>query len=109
MHITEDNVVRVFYLPNTRTVADFQLLSLIVRVATDIRWMFMYNAARAVATRANEERLAAATWLFNEIDQPANTSQTQDSGPIEYRTPSASDDVIRIFRLAPPNERPAPR
>jgi hypothetical protein len=100
MRIMEDNVVRVFYLPNTRTVADFQLLSFIARVATDIRWMFMYNAARAVATRANEERLAAAAWLFDELDQPTNA--LQDSGPHEYRIPSASDDVIRIFRLEPP-------
>src|SRR5260370_31808310 len=49
--ITEDNILRVFYLPNTKTVTDFQLLSLIVRVTTNARWMFTYNAARAVATR----------------------------------------------------------
>ena len=98
--ITEDNILRVFYLPNTKTVTDFQLLSLIVRVTTNARWMFTYNAARAVATRGNEEGLAAAAWLFNELDQPVNASQ--DSGPHEYRLPSASDDVIGIFRLASP-------
>ena len=62
--------------------------------------MFTYNAARAVATRGNEEGLAAAAWLFNELDQPATAPQ--DSGLHEYRIPSASDDVIRIFRLALP-------
>jgi uncharacterized UBP type Zn finger protein len=100
MRITEDNIVRVFYLPNTKTVMDFQMLATLVRTATDVRWMFTYNAARAVAARGNEEGLAAAAWLFNELDQPVNASQ--DSGPHEYRIPSASDDVIRIFRLAPP-------
>jgi hypothetical protein len=99
MRLAEDNIVRVFYLPNTKTVMDFQLLSLKVRVATNIRWMFMCNAPRAVAARGNEEGLGAAAWLFNELDQPANAPQ--DSGPHEYRIPSASDDVIRIFRLAP--------
>jgi type II secretory pathway component GspD/PulD (secretin) len=100
MRITEDNIVRVFYLPNTKTVMDFQMLATLVRTATDVRWMFTYNAARAVAARGNEERLALATWLFNELDEPTNVPQ--DSGPHEYRIPSASDDVTRIFRLPPP-------
>jgi hypothetical protein len=100
MHITGDNIVRVFYLPNTKTVMDFQMLATLVRTATDVRWMFTYNAARAVAARGNEERLALATWLFNELDQPTNVPQ--DSGPYDYRIPSVSDDVTRIFRLAPP-------
>jgi hypothetical protein len=31
-----------------------------------------------------------------------NQLKEMHSGPHEYRIPSASDDVIRVFRLAPP-------
>jgi hypothetical protein len=102
MRASKDNIVRVLYLPNTPTVKDFQNLDFVVRVATNTRWMFTYNAARAIAARANEEGLAVAAWLFDELDQPTIAPQPQDSGPLEYRIPSESDDVVRIFRFAPP-------
>jgi hypothetical protein len=93
-----DNVARVYYLPNVKTVTDFQSLTFVARVATNVPWLFTYNQPRAAAARATTEQLDIVGWLFDELGQPANL---RDSGPHEYRLPDASDDVVRVFYLTP--------
>lgn len=91
-----EGVVRVFYLPNTKTVQNFQQLVTTVRSVTNVRRMFTYNAPRAVVMRSTAEEVELTEWLFNELDKPANS---QDTGPHEYRLTNASDDVVRVFYL----------
>jgi type II secretory pathway component GspD/PulD (secretin) len=90
-----DSVVKVFYLPYTKTVQDFQLLVITARTATDLRRMFTYNATRAALVRGTAEEVDAVEWLLRDLD-PEN----QNAGPHVYRYPTASDDMVRIFYLA---------
>jgi len=84
------DLVRIFYLTNTKTVQDFQEVANLVRTATMIRSAFTYNASKALALRGTDDQIALAGWLINEL----NTN-----GQDEYRVPNTSDDVVRVFYL----------
>jgi len=98
-----DSVLKVFYLPNTKTVQDFQELATAVRMLTNTRRMFTYNAPRAVAARGTAEQIEVADWLFNELDSPPNPQgtlrQAKGAGHLEYRPTGTSDDVLRVYYL----------
>jgi hypothetical protein len=87
---SEGDVVRIFYLPNVKTIQDFQEIATLVRTAATIRSAFTYNTPRALALRGTRDQIALAGWLINEL----NTN-----GQDEYRVPNASDDVVRVFYL----------
>ena len=82
------DVVRVFYLSNTKTIQDFQEVANLVRTATMIRSAFTYNTPRALTLRGTGDQIALAGWLINQL----NTN-----GQDEYRVPNASDDIVRVF------------
>ncbi len=84
------DVVRVFYLPNTKTVQDFQEAANLVRTTTMIRAAFTYNAARALTLRATDDQITLAGWLINQLNS---------NGQDQYRVPNTSDDVVRTFYL----------
>jgi len=54
------DAVKVFYLPKTLSVAEFQGVAQKVRKATQIRSTFTYNAARALTVRGSLNQLATA-------------------------------------------------
>ena len=63
---TDDDVVRVFYLPETARVPDFQKIVTYVRTTAGLRRSFTYNDLRAVAVRGTEEQVTLAESLFKE-------------------------------------------
>jgi hypothetical protein len=85
------DVVRVFYLPNTKTVQDFQEVANLTRTVTMIRSAFTYNTARALTLRGTGDQIALADWLINELLFKPTTG--------EYRVPNASDDLVHVFYL----------
>ena len=91
-----DSLARVVYLPNTKTVQDFQQLVTAVRTIARLRYAFTYNIARAVGLRGTDEQVALAKWLFEDLDG----AKGPDSGGHQYRIPSSSDDFVRVFYLA---------
>jgi hypothetical protein len=84
------DVVRIFYLPNTKTVQDFQEVANLIRTTTNIRMAFTYNAERALTLRGTGDEIALADWLVGELAKPTG-------GQAEYRVPRASDDVVKVF------------
>lgn len=98
MNQQPDNLVRVFYLPNTKTVRNFQEVVTLVRSVSDLRYAFTYNASRAVAVRGNDDQLALTKWLFENLDASTTTSR---SGVNEYRLSPTRDDFVKVFYLAP--------
>jgi len=99
MNQQRDNLVRVFYLPNTKTVRDFQEVVTLVRSVTDLRYAFTYNASRAAAVRGSEDQIALTKWLFENLDAASTTASR--SGVNEYRFSPTSDDFVRVFYLTP--------
>src|SRR5205814_31579 len=93
-----ETVVRVFYLPNTPTVQDFQEVATLVRTTAEIRRVFTYNANRALVMRGTAGQMAHAEWLIGQLSAPS-TAQT-NSAAREYRLSSAQSvgdgaDLVR--------------
>ena len=63
-----ENVARVFYLPHTATVQDFQKLAVTVRTGTKMRRVFTYNSQRAMAVRGTLDQLELAQRLLTDLD-----------------------------------------
>ncbi|HVO98460.1 MAG TPA: hypothetical protein VMT15_10360 [Bryobacteraceae bacterium] len=76
------DVVRVFYLPNTATIQQFQEVATAVRTVTEIRRVFTYNEPRALTIRGTADQVAAAAWMIQELDQPARAKRTDSA---EYK------------------------
>ncbi len=64
-----DDVVRVFYLTHSGSLASFQRIATQVRTAAQIRRLFTYNEPRAVAVRGTDEQIAMADKLIKELDR----------------------------------------
>lgn len=90
-----ENVVRLFYLPNATTVLMFQEIATLVRTVGDIRRLFTYNAARALVARGTAEQIELAAWLVDAIDKgsPAEYQMAANSDP-------RGDTVVHLFRIA---------
>jgi hypothetical protein len=91
------NIVRVFYIPNTKTVQDFQEVVTLVRSIANMRYAFTYNAPRAVTVRGSDDQIALAKWLFTNLDAASTT--TSHSGINEYRLSPTTDDFVRVVYL----------
>jgi len=86
----DGDTVRIYYLPGTKTVQDFQEVATMTRTMSDIRAAFTYSEHRALGLRATSDEIALADWLLHQLNS---------NGQDEYRVPNASDDVARVFYL----------
>lgn len=98
---TSDDVVRVFYATHAATPQGLQEVTSLVRAVADVPWVFTYNPQRAVAARGTAAQISIAEWLVNEIDKPTDAQTPASPETHEYQVPGASDDVVRVFYLAP--------
>jgi hypothetical protein len=89
-----NDVLRVAYLPNTKTVQDFQEIANLTRTVTEIRRLYTYNSVRAIAIRGTANEITMARWLLAELDKPADAAPRLASD--EFAVPGA-DDVMRVF------------
>jgi hypothetical protein len=96
----EDDVVRVFFLPHTKTAQDFQEIVTTLRAVAEIRRIFTYYAPRALAVRGTADEIAAAEFLVRELDQPADAKRTDSR---EYQmivdTTWRPEPAMQIFYL----------
>jgi len=96
--VGDDDVMRVLYVANAKSVQDFQEIANTVRTIVEIRRMFTVNTPRAVLVRSTPDQMGMAEWLLGQLDKPAGAQQGLASG--DYRVPGAADDVMRVFYLA---------
>lgn len=64
------NTVRVFYLPQMKTVEEFQQVVKSVQAEVNVRRAFTYNTPRAVAVRGTSAQIGQAERLFAERSSP---------------------------------------
>lgn len=95
---TDDNVVRIFYIPNTATVQDFQEIAAMMRSIGDIRRVFTYNAPRAMAVRGTEEQVTLSSWILDELDKHAQ-APAGPNGAESSQFRMAGGDIAQIFYL----------
>jgi hypothetical protein len=56
----------VFYVKNVASVATFQQIATKIRVETQMRRVFTYNASYAIAARGNDVQLARAQQILED-------------------------------------------
>ena len=62
-----DQVARVFYLAHVDTPQDLQQIAVAVRTSTNMQWLFINNARKALTARGTPEQIAAAERLIAQI------------------------------------------
>lgn len=77
-----ENQIRIFYLPGTRTVQEFQEAATAIRTVADIRRVFTYNEPRALITRGSADQIDLAAWLVKQLNESTEG---------DYRMPSNAD------------------
>ena len=91
---TNDDVVRIFYLPNTAGPQDLQQVATLLRAIGEFRKLFIYGTPKAIAIRGTPAQMALAAWLVNELDNPSRSG-----GGKEYKPAGSPDDLVRVFYL----------
>jgi hypothetical protein len=95
--VDTESSVRLFYLPFTKTVQEFQEAVTSVRSTTDIRWMFTVNAPRAVAVRGTADKCTLAEELFGELSKNTSENSAEFSAPNQRL--GEKDDTIQILHV----------
>lgn len=91
-----EDIVRVFYLANTKDEQSLTEIAITVRSVTEIRRAFLYPNLHAVVMRGTVDQMAFAEWLFNELDQPAGA---RTAGVRNYAY-AGDEGVSRIFYVS---------
>jgi hypothetical protein len=89
-------VVRVFYLPYTSTVQQFQEIATMVRTIAETRRLFTCNTPRAMIVRGSAAKVDLAGWMVHELGKPVtpgNASQTHQF----FEDDGTGENVARIF------------
>jgi hypothetical protein len=89
-------VARVFYLVHPQTPQQVQEIVTMIRAIADMQRIFVYTAPKAVAVRGSADGMGLTAWLAGQLDQAS-----PDSTGHEYLLPSGSDNVVRLFFVAP--------
>jgi len=87
-------VVVILYLAHADTPQSLQEFVNLIRATGDFARAFPNNALKAVTVRGTADQMALARWLFDGLDQPAQSPSTQ-----EFRVAGSSNDVARVFYL----------
>jgi hypothetical protein len=96
---TADDLVHLFYLPNTATVQDLQEVATTIRTVAEIRRVFTFNTLRALAVRGTADQVAAAGFMIHELDQPAGAKRADSRVYQMIDTGNHGETAVRVFYL----------
>jgi hypothetical protein len=97
--IHADTSVRVFYVPYTTTVQEFQEVATLIRSIGDIRRVFTYNARRAMVVRGTPDQMTLVSWLKEELGK---STASNPAASQTYTYPDVERDgatLIRVFYM----------
>jgi hypothetical protein len=88
---------RVFYLPFTSTIQQFQEAATLVRTVAEVRRVFTYNSPRALTVRGTTGQVALVDWMIQQLAKPANADTT--ASPVYTYDDFMHDreNIVRIF------------
>ncbi len=104
-----DNIVRVFYLPRTLSMQDFQQAVTLVRTIAEIRRVFTYNEPRALAVRGFGRPDRARRVAFQRTRQPHAPARIPAARRQRRTGPRVLFNRGKSAGNAPPHRRPNPR
>jgi hypothetical protein len=91
-----ETAVRVFYVPYTSNVQQFQEVATVVRTIAEIRRVFTYNSARALIIRGTPDQVTFTGWMVNELGKPV----TPGTASLTYQYNGLDRDgqnIVRVF------------
>ena len=92
---------RVFSFGATESEQDVEEIATAIRSITDMPQLFVDLANRSITVHGDAAQIAAAEWLFNELDKPANRAPVKpgaaDPAIHEYKMPGGGEDTIRVL------------
>ena len=91
-----ETAVRVFYLPYTSTIQQFQEVATLVRTITESRRVFTYNAPKALVVRGTADQMAAISWLVHELGTPV-TADKLASPSYQMADDTHGENVVQVF------------
>jgi hypothetical protein len=95
------DLVRVFYLDRIRTPQEMQEAVVLIRVVSGMTHIFLYNRLHAAALRGNDEQIALAAWVVNELNKPERDTTPAGAGKTGethvYKLPEG--EAVRLFYL----------
>jgi hypothetical protein len=91
-----ETAVRVFYLPYTSTVQQFQEVATLVRIIAEIRRVFTYNATKAMIVRGTADQMALVDWMVHELGKPVDPA-TLASLPYTLPSDPNAENIVRVF------------
>ena len=94
-----DDIVRLFFLPNTTTIQDFQEVATTIRTIAEIRQLYTLNVSRALAVRGTADQIAAAAFMVNQLNQPASAKKTDSPMHQMIDTGNHGETDVRVFYL----------
>jgi hypothetical protein len=94
-----DDVVRLFFAPNTATVQQFQEIATTIRTIAEIRRVFTFNSLRALGVRATADQIAVTDFLIHELDQPADAKRVNSREIQMIDTSKYPATQVRVFYL----------
>jgi hypothetical protein len=94
-----DDVVHVFFAPHTATIQEFQEVATTIRTIVEIRRVFTYNSARALAVRGTADQVATAQFLIRELDQPADAKRTTSRQYQMIDPSNHGETAVQVFYL----------
>jgi hypothetical protein len=91
-----ETAVRVFYLPYTSTIQQFQEVATLIRTIVEIRRVFTYNPPRALVVRGTTDQIAAAAWMVQELGKPVDAATLASQ---QYTMPSDphGENIVQVF------------
>jgi hypothetical protein len=96
---TDANVDRVFHFAHTDAVQEMQEVATVVRSIANAPKASIDSAQKTLTLGGTAVQIALAEWLFNNLDKPANTRQSQAQSTPEYRVSDSADDIAQVFFL----------
>jgi hypothetical protein len=94
-----DDVVRLFFLPNTATIQAFQEVATTIRTIAEIRRVYTFNTPRTLAVRGTADQIAAAAFMVNELNQPASAKKADSRVYQMIDTGNHGETAVRVFYL----------
>jgi hypothetical protein len=88
--------LRVFYLPYTSTVQQFQEIATLVRTIAETRRLFTYNASRALIVRGTPDEVALTGWIVHELGKPVTAGTASQT--YQYQGGDRlGENLVRVF------------
>jgi len=95
------NVMKTFFLAHAETAQAITDMVTAIRTVADGTRLFPFNSSNAIMVSASPDRVAAAEWLFHDLDQPAAETLTTSTYGVPFNLWGADNSALIVFHLSP--------